>query len=104
MKIMSHSPRSISTRAVSALVLLLVAVTLPAIAADKTWDGGGGDNNWLTGANWDADTAPAANDALFFDGSTRTTPNNNFPAGTGFDNITFNGGADLFTLGGNGIT
>src|SRR5947209_11654957 len=99
-KLPSHS-RTLC--ALFALVLLLIAVTVPAIAADKTWDGGGGDNNWLTGANWDADTAPVANDSLFFDSNVRLTPNNNFTAGTVFQNITFNGGADVFTLSGNSV-
>src|SRR6185369_7950600 len=74
------------------------------IAADKTWDGGGGDDNWLTGLNWADDTAPAANDALFFDGSSRLTPNNNFTAGTIFQNLTFTSSADVFELIGNALT
>jgi autotransporter-associated beta strand protein len=76
----------------------------PVHAANKTWDGGGTDDNWLTGPNWDADLAPAINDALFFAGSLRLGPLNNFAAGTLFNGITFSAGAGAFTLSGNGIT
>ena len=71
--------------------------------AIKTWNGGGGNNNWTTGANWGG-TAPVANDALVFAGSTRLTPYNDFAAGTSFNSITFASGAGAFTLGGNRVT
>jgi len=74
-----------------------------AFAADKTWDGLGGDINWNTGANWGG-AAPIANDDLFFDGATQLANNNNIVADTNFDSITFNSGAGAFTLGGNRIT
>ena len=83
---------------------MLIAPCLPANAANKTWDGAGADDNWLTGANWDLDTAPTSNDALFFAGGTRFTPFNDFAAGSLFNGITFNAGADPFTLSGNAIT
>ncbi len=35
----------------------------------RTWDGGGGDNNWSTAANWSGDTVPATTDAVLFDGT-----------------------------------
>jgi fibronectin-binding autotransporter adhesin len=76
----------------------------PVHAANKTWDGGGANDNWLTGANWDLDIAPALNDALFFGGTTRLTPVNNFAAGSLFNGLNFNVGAGTFTLSGNGIT
>ena len=42
----------------------------PAMAATKTWDGGGGgDTNMSTAANWDLNTLPAAGDTLTFDGT-----------------------------------
>src|SRR5690349_7389579 len=44
-------------------------------AADRTWNGGGGDNNWSTGANWGG-AAPVNNDNLIFSGSTRTSNTN----------------------------
>src|SRR5688572_30430786 len=88
-----------------ALLLLvnafLVLATIPVSAAIKTWDGGGADNNWLTGANWDFDIAPATNDLLSFGGNLRTAPVNNFAGGTLFNAITFNPGASSFVLSGN---
>lgn len=67
----------------------------------SVWTGGGGDNNWQTAANWDV--PPAAGYALTFAGSTRTSPNNDFTAGTSFDSIAFAANAAPFTLGGNAI-
>ncbi len=41
----------------------------PAHGATSTWDGGGGDANWNTAANWSSDTAPTASDIATFDGT-----------------------------------
>src|SRR5437773_1133937 len=71
-------------------------------ALAATWNGGGLSDDWTDADNWGG-LAPLANDQLFFDGSTRLTPNNNFSAGTIFNNLTFNGGASAFTLGGNSL-
>ena len=30
------------------------------------WDGGGGDNNWSTAANWDCDTVPSSTSVVYF--------------------------------------
>ncbi|MCA9386407.1 hypothetical protein KC669_00045 [Candidatus Dojkabacteria bacterium] len=38
-------------------------------AATLTWDGGGGDNNWSTCANWTTDTCPGTLDTVIFDGT-----------------------------------
>ncbi|MSU56718.1 MAG: hypothetical protein EXS35_00800 [Pedosphaera sp.] len=84
-----------------ATVLLLGEIT-GANAANKTWNGGGGDNNWQTGGDWGG-TAPSAGDSLFFGGSTRLTTTNNFAANTSFVGLTFNSGAGAFTLWGNAI-
>lgn len=65
------------------------------------WNGNGSDDHWTTAENW---TIPAvAGNALYFGASARTTPNNDFPAGTGFAGITFDVGAPAFSLGGNAI-
>ena len=104
---MNTRPRLLPRRnptILASTVAALIASCLPAHAANKTWDGAGADDNWLTGANWDLDTAPTSNDALFFAGVTRVTPSNNFAAGSLFNGITFNAGADPFTLSGNAIT
>ena len=67
-----------------------------------TWDGGGGDNNWTTAANWDLDTAPAAGDDLVFSGTTRPANTNNFSAGTSFRSVRFTDAG--FTITGNALT
>ena len=72
--------------------------------ATYTWDGGGADNNWMTAANWVGDVAPTGDENLVFAGSTRTSPVNNFTAGTSFKSISFSSGASNFTLSGNAFT
>jgi autotransporter-associated beta strand protein len=72
-------------------------------AADRTWTGGGADDNWSTPANWGG-SAPVPGDSLFFGGNVRTSPNNNFPAGTPFSGLTINNPASPFTLRGLGLT
>lgn len=51
---------------------LSVAVFLEpaaALAATRTWDAGGSDNNWSTAANWSDNTVPTASDIALFDGT-----------------------------------
>jgi autotransporter-associated beta strand protein len=72
-------------------------------AANKTWDGGGENNLWTSAANWDANTAPAPGDSLFFTQTTRLLNTNNFPGGTPFNGITFSPPAGAFELRGNSI-
>lgn len=79
------------------------SIPLSVSAQSATWNGGGGDNNWSTALNWGG-TAPVAGDALFFGGSVRPTAVNNLAADTSFNGITFNAGADPFTLSGNRIS
>lgn len=84
--------------------LCLLAGLFPAAAADKTWDAGGDQSNWSASpANWDGDTAPVANDRLFFDGNLGLFLNNDFAADTDFGGITFKPGAGAFTITGNEI-
>ncbi len=108
MKAPNPRPSPTSTRPALAITLLiglcLGAATQSTSATDKTWDGGGDQSSWSgSPANWDLDTDPVANDSLFFGGSVGTLPNNNFAANTVFSGITFNFGADAFTLTGNEI-
>ena len=67
-----------------------------------TWNGSGGDNNLQTDANWVGGVAPVSGISTFltFAGSTRPNPYNNFPAGSTFSNVFFNGITVPFTLGG----
>src|SRR5262252_4931093 len=89
-------------RTASAVLLVLAAAS--SLAATKTWDGGGVDNNWATAANWDADTAPAQGDALVFAGTLRVNNTNNFASGSLFSGITFSNNAGGFILNGNAIS
>ena len=78
-----------------------------ASAATKTWDGGGGNGNWSTGANWDLDTAPSATgDILNFVGTTNLSAVNDSVTAlaTSGTAITFASGAGSFNLSGNAIT
>ena len=72
-------------------------------AADRTWTGAGADARWATANNW-GDTAPSANDTLFFGGAARLANTNDFSADTAFAGLTFLPGASSFTLAGNRIT
>jgi len=68
----------------------------------KTWDGGGGNNNWSTGANWSGDTAPVGSFSLklAFGGATRTAPvmNGSYSVNT----LRFDADAAAFTLSASG--
>ncbi len=73
-----------------------------ALFSTAVWDGGGADNNWTTGANWVSNVAPVSGDALKFSGTVRTSPNNNFTAGTSFASIEL--ASNGFTLSGNQVS
>ena len=62
------------------------------------WTGGGTDNNWTTAANWTG-AVTATDEALYFGASSRTTPSNDFAAGTSFAGIAFDSDAPAYTLG-----
>lgn len=75
----------------------------PGLFAQSVWDGGGVDNNFLTPANWAADTAPitGTTTVVQFAGSTQTSPvlNSDFE----LKQLTLNSGAGAFSLSGTGI-
>ena len=95
------------SRSISLILFYLLLNSLYIQAATKTWDGGSlVDNNWTTAANWDSDIAPVAGDALVFTGSSRTSPVNDFTAGTNFTSLTLtgaSGSSSSFTLSGNAL-
>jgi fibronectin-binding autotransporter adhesin len=103
----SHAINSTRRRAAATVgigVALATFTVVSALGADKTWDGGGDGVSWSgSPANWDLDTAPVANDRLFFGGTTGLAPNNDFPAETDFAGITFNADAGAFVLSGNEV-
>ncbi|MBA4150700.1 MAG: autotransporter-associated beta strand repeat-containing protein [Verrucomicrobia bacterium] len=64
-----------------------------------TWTGGGADDNWSTGDNWNG-AAPTGGTALFFDGTTRQTSVNDLEDMTA-PWLTFNNGG--FSFSGNSL-
>ncbi len=100
-----NNPMTPDLARASACIVSLSFIVLAASAAyggSDTWNGGGASDNWSDPNNWGG-TAPVASDLLFFDGSTRLTPNNDFPAGTVFNNLSIVPTAGAFVIGGNGI-
>lgn len=68
-----------------------------AFAATKTWDGGGADDKFSTGANWDGDTAPANGDSLVF-------PMDTIFSGDCSADLTFNNDLDSSSISLSGIS
>ncbi|HWX20252.1 MAG TPA: hypothetical protein VN578_10160, partial [Candidatus Binatia bacterium] len=74
-------------------VLLALGLVGQSQGAQRTWTGGGADNNWGTALNWDTG-APVSNDSVLFSGATRLQPTNNLANlmlnGMGFNTSQFN--------------
>jgi len=72
--------------------------------AEYIWDGGGGDNKWSTGANWDNDVAPANGGGakITLAGTTRLAPR--VDAAWNVQSLTFAAGAGPFVLSGSNLT
>jgi len=92
----------------SAALFALALGTQRAAAQTFTWNGGGTDDNWSSGANWAGGSAPTEagsgwDDAILeFGGATRLNPIKNINGGSGgfnVDHITFLSGAGSFILG-----
>jgi len=66
------------------------------------WDGGGADNFWNTGANWDGNAVPIFPLGLTFGGSTRLN-NTNDLVGVTATSLAFSNTAGAFTLNGNSL-
>ena len=86
-------------------VLFFAGLTADAAAQTTfTWDGGGADNNWGTGANWAGDVAPSGdtgNNRLVFSGTTRPSTTNNLGNWSlSVGQLEFASGAASFTLSG----
>src|SRR5262245_13492970 len=87
----------------SVAVVFMMLVTASGLqGASRTWVGEGADDFWSTPANWDIG-APVAGDGILFGGNLRLSPLNDYPAGTAFNNITFNNPSGPFVLRGNGV-
>ncbi len=85
------------------LAWLLTSAVALASGGTFTWNGGGTDGNWTTGANWGGTAPTDPQNFLNFNGATRTASTNNFSAGSPGYQIYFKSGANAFTLSGNGI-
>jgi outer membrane autotransporter protein len=95
------------TRRISYLIVVacvVVGLSLVGTAlADKTWDGDN-DNTWSDGDNWDANTSPpAAGEDVYLAGTVNVSVNNDSAADTLYGDITFQAGADPFTINGNRV-
>lgn len=91
------------------LCLAIVIFSTNGYSAIRTWDGGGADSNWLTGANWVGDVAPDLNDDLVFPAtSAQFTTNNNFGSLANFSSISIAGNYTIngssFRIGAGGLT
>ena len=88
------------------LILALVLFVNPTQAASPSiWNGGGDNNYWDNGTNWNGNVpVPGTAYDLQFAGTTRLTPFNNFPAAGSFRHLAFAAGAGAFTLSGASIT
>lgn len=90
----------------TASISAIIAIACGGIAnAGNIWDGGGGDNNWGTGDNWSpgGNPSPGPGNDLFFAGTARLTPFNNYTAFDDWKNIIFNSGAGSFNITGDAI-
>ena len=64
----------------------------------ETWSGLAANDNWGSDANWSGGLAPGySGDTVVFTGSTRLTPN--LEANYDVASLTFDGAADVFTIG-----
>jgi autotransporter-associated beta strand protein len=70
---------------------LVLAMTAPASAATRIWDGDALGNFWTTAANWQGDVAPVAGDSLIFPAGFSVTTINDFPVDTEFGLLVFAG-------------
>jgi autotransporter-associated beta strand protein len=96
-------PRIVGRLGLVVLVVIGCLVNPQGAVAQSTWDGGGGDNNWGTAANWSDNQVPSFPTPLVFSGTTRPMPNNDL-GNVSVDGVTFNSGAAAFNLGGDAFT
>ncbi|MBE2202758.1 MAG: hypothetical protein IAE94_00240, partial [Chthoniobacterales bacterium] len=92
------------TKSLTLAAIGLVLTTVSSPGASYTWDGGGGNGNWSTGANWTGDAAPTGTGhILTFSGSSQTASTNNGQLSV-VHGISFAAGAAAFTLSGSNLT
>ncbi|MFA4875259.1 MAG: Calx-beta domain-containing protein [bacterium] len=83
-------------------IMLGAAPALAVIIPSSTWNGGGADAYWSTGANWVVPAPPPPDtDAIFPAGAAQLSNIDDLAAGTAFSTITFNGAGGGYVLDGN---
>lgn len=104
------------TRKSLLLAVISLAMSAPSVHAGQIWDGGGVNDNWTSPANWDGNTSPNWNNAITFQGETRTSTVNLLAADTVVGGINFTNDGTVgkaagfslasarITLGGNIVT
>src|SRR5690606_16842638 len=101
------TPKKMRSRVTTSLGFLsgicCLFIAQPGEAAQRTWNGGGGDQFWNNAGNWSSLPNTNGVDQLRFGGSTGTTNVNDFVGATLTD-IVCVAGASAFTLTGNSIT
>jgi autotransporter-associated beta strand protein len=106
----TENPNPFMKAKLSLIALAGWSLLLPlrsAHAALREWDGDASmDNKWITPVNWAGNIAPNPGDSLLFRSGQRHPNNeNNFPDGTTFDSIEFQGGGpgQGYNVSGNAI-
>jgi hypothetical protein len=79
---------------------VMLGPIFPLKAADVTWDGGAGTNNWMDGANWSTDAIPTtvANNWVYITTGAAVTLDQNTSIGS--NDFTLNGNSSLEVLTG----
>lgn len=100
---------SFVTSFVVAFSALMVWTPGRALAATRTWDGGGEDNKWSTAENWSGDTVPTNGDKIVFDvtgltGDEVLENDIDSLSLSGIELAGTNASAYAYTIEGNGIT
>jgi len=82
--------------------MLCLWAAAPVRAAERIWDGSARDDGWNDIGNWVGTGVPVAGDSLRFPaGALKLSNNNDFPAGTSFNVLTYAGAG--YTASGNEI-
>lgn len=94
--------RNVSFFGLSSLAALAFALSPTAHAATFTWDGGGIDNQTVTGANWVGDVAPGTGQDLVFSGTSSigTSINWNLTNGNNPRSLTFDASSLAYDITG----
>jgi autotransporter-associated beta strand protein len=87
------------------MITFIFTCAVQSTMAGTTWDGGDSSDNWNFNNNWNPDGSPTPGTGtdLFFGGTTRLTPYNNYGDWQNWRHIYFTSGAGSFTISGDNI-